>query len=92
MELTMPMDDSPFAQESGEFAQIPQSQDEEKSEDTLICQNRRVPLDSENKDGWECKFWGKVLETNGGLGGHVSGAHKGESEIYKKKMEIRNAR
>ena len=45
-----------------------------------------------NNYEYKCRYCDRAFKKSVSLGGHISKAHNGKSDLYKKKMEIRDAR
>ena len=48
--------------------------------------------DPESEYPYKCKYCERTFKKSVSLGGHISKAHNGKSDNYKKKMEIRESR
>ena len=51
-----------------------------------------VAEDPENEYAYKCRYCDRTFKKSVSLGGHISKAHNGKSDNYKKKMEIRESR
>ena len=51
-----------------------------------------APEDPESEYPYQCRYCNRCFKKSVSLGGHISKAHNGKSDHYKKKMEIREAR
>ena len=48
--------------------------------------------DLESEYSYKCRYCDRCFKKSVSLGGHISKAHNGKSDHYKKKMEIRESR
>ena len=51
-----------------------------------------APEDPESEYPYKCRYCDRCFKKSVSLGGHISKAHNGKSDNYKKKMEIRESR
>lgn len=59
--------------------------------DPAIVLGQQIEVDQNGYD-YKCRYCDRAFKKSVSLGGHISKAHNGKSELYKKKMEIRESR
>ena len=63
---------------------------------TISKKNKLLGGDDENLEDpnyvYKCRYCDRAFKKSVSLGGHISKAHNGKSDLYKRKMEIRASR
>ena len=65
---------------------------QKKNKPNLVAADPTTPENPESEYPYKCKYCERTFKKSVSLGGHISKAHNGQSDNYKKKMEIRESR
>ena len=66
---------------------------QKKNKPDLVAEDpSKAGEDPESEYAYKCKYCDRTFKKSVSLGGHISKAHNGKSDNYKKKMEIRESR